>query len=77
MGGLKSALKAAQSAFIEATMEGKKTDKLRKEMTDAAKAVKDYEDEYNRICADYRVTARAAVAVIDSMTDLRTAADNA
>jgi hypothetical protein len=77
MGGLKSALKAAQSAFIEATMAGKKTDKLRAEMTAAAKDMKDYEDEYNRICADYKVTARAAVAVIASMTDLRTTADNA
>lgn len=71
MGGLKSALKTAQSAFIEATMAGKKTDKLRSEMTNAAKAIKDYEEEYSRIEKDYKKTARAAVAVIASMADLR------
>ena len=77
MGGLKSALKSAQSAFIEATMKGHKTDKLRAAMTAAAKAITDYEDEYNRICAGYKITARQAVAVIASMVDLRATADNA
>lgn len=77
MGGLRTELKTAQSAFIEATMKGHKTDKLRVAMTAAAKAVTDYEEEYNRICADYKITARKAVAVIASMADLRATAENA
>lgn len=77
MNGLRTELKAAQKAFIEATMEGKKTDKLRRRMTDAASMIKAYEHDYEAVCAAYKVTARAAVAVIASMTDLRAAADNA
>lgn len=77
MNGLRTELKAAQKAFIEATMEGKKTDKLRKRMTDAASMIKAYEHDYEAVCADYKETARAAVAVIANMADLRAAADNA
>ncbi len=77
MNGLKAELKAAQAAFIEATMEGKRADKLRSRMTDAASMIKGYEEEYGRISSEYKVTARAAVAVIASMADLRATAENA
>lgn len=77
MNGYRAELKAAQTAFIEATMQGKRADKLRKRMTDAASMIKGYTEDYEAIEADYKKNRRAAVAVIASMADLRATAENA